>query len=119
MYELSIETSFDSAHNLRGYQGSCESLHGHTYRVQVFVTGTELNKLGILVDFRELKSRLNEVISDLDHCYLNEVDAFKEINPTAENIAAYIFRCMRTSVGSVVSKVTVWETATSAASYWE
>ena len=119
MYELMVESQFDSAHNLRHYEGPCENLHGHTYRVQVYYCGSELNKLGMLVDFKMLKSSLNQIISYLDHRYLNELPEFQEQNPTAENIARTIFNKMWTAVGSGIRKVTVWETPTSAASYTE
>lgn len=119
MYELMVEACFDSAHNLRGYQGACETLHGHTYRVQAIYTGKELGELGMLVDFKKLKSALGEIIDDLDHRYLNEMPEFHSDNPTAEHIAKLIFQRMRVSFGLGITKVTVWETATSAASYWE
>jgi 6-pyruvoyltetrahydropterin/6-carboxytetrahydropterin synthase len=119
MYELTAEIQFDSAHNLRRYEGPCESLHGHTYRVQVHYRGSELNEIGILVDFKQLKSALADAVSHFDHCYLNELPDFREQNPTAENIARLIFEKMRALLDDGVSKVTVWETPTSSASYWE
>lgn len=119
MYELTAECQFDSAHNLRGYEGACESLHGHTYRVQVFYRGSELNDQGILIDFKRLKSVLREVVSYLDHRYLNELPEFQKQNPTAENMAKVIFEKMRSLLGQEISKVTVWETPTSSATYWE
>jgi 6-pyruvoyltetrahydropterin/6-carboxytetrahydropterin synthase len=119
MFELMVESTFDSAHNLRRYEGACESLHGHTYKVQVFYRGAELGALGMLVDFKQLKSSLCEVTSELDHKYLNEQTPFTVDNPTAENVARYIFRELRSSIGEGICRVTVWETATSAASYWE
>lgn len=119
MYELTVESQFDSAHNLRRYEGPCEGLHGHTYRVQVSYRGRELDESGILVDFKQLKSALNEVISYLDHRYLNELPEFRETNPTAENIARIIFEKMREHLASGITRSTVWETPTSFASYWE
>jgi 6-pyruvoyltetrahydropterin/6-carboxytetrahydropterin synthase len=119
MYELTVEAQFDSAHNLRRYDGPCENLHGHTYRAQVSYQGSELNELGILVDFKQLKDTLAEVVSYLDHRYLNELPEFKEQNPTAENIARVIFQRIRGILGDGISKVTVWETPTSSASYCE
>jgi 6-pyruvoyltetrahydropterin/6-carboxytetrahydropterin synthase len=112
-----IESTFDSAHNLRGYQGACESLHGHTYRVKIHYRGEKLDNLGMLVDFKRLKADLADVIDDLDHRYLNELEEFSNQNPTAENVARHIFQKLRSSVGEGISKVTVWETETSAASY--
>jgi len=119
MYELTVESQFDSAHNLRRYNGPCESLHGHTYRVQVSYCGAELADSGMLVDFKYLKAALAEVVSYLDHRYLNELPEFREQNPTAECIARLVFERMRAVLGPGVSKVTVWETPTSSASYWE
>ncbi|MHB0997804.1 MAG: 6-carboxytetrahydropterin synthase QueD [Armatimonadota bacterium] len=119
MYELTVESQFDSAHNLRGYEGPCESLHGHTYRVQVCYKGSDLNELGILVDFKKLRSELKEILAYLDHRYLNELPEFHIINPTAENIAKFVYQRMRSSIGIGISLATVWETPTSSASYWE
>ena len=114
-----VESQFDSAHNLRQYNGPCENLHGHTYRVQVFYRGSELNEIGMLVDFKRIKAALNEVISYLDHRYLNDLPEFKEQNPTAENIAKFVFQRMRALLDEGVHKATVWETPTSSASYSE
>ena len=118
MYELTVESQFDAAHNLRGYDGSCENLHGHTYRVQVFLIGSQLNNLGFVVDFKILKGVLAEAISHFDHHYLNELPEFQDVNPTAEHVARLIFEKMRASVGEIVSKVQVWETPTSSAAYY-
>lgn len=118
MYELIVESQFDSAHNLRHYDGPCESLHGHTYRVQVSYLGAELSAGGMLVDFKDFKAALAEVVSYLDHRYLNELPEFREQNPTAEGVAKLVFQKMRALLGPGVSKVTVWETPTSSASYW-
>lgn len=119
MYELTAEAQFDSAHNLRKYDGPCESLHGHTYRVQVSYAGTTLADDGILIDFKDLRSALDEVVSYLDHRYINELPEFHDVNPTAECLARFIFERMRGLLGSSVSRVTVWETPTSSASYFE
>lgn len=119
MYELTVEAQFDSAHCLRGYEGACENLHGHTYRVMVFYCGSELDHLGMLVDFKRLKKELGEIISYLDHQHLNDLQEFREQNPTAENLARFVFQEMNKRLGGGVGKVTVWETPTSAASYWE
>ena len=119
MYELAVESQFDSAHNLRRYDGACEALHGHTYRVQVSYRGDQLDDRGILVDFKRLKTALAEIVSYLDHRYLNELPEFQEENPTAENIAKMVFTRVRDLMDSGIVKVTVWETPTSSASYWE
>lgn len=119
MFELTVELQFDSAHNLRGYEGSCESLHGHTYKVQVKYQGSELNAIGILVDFKKLRSVLKEILDYLDHKYLNELPEFREINPTAEYLAKFIFERMRLVLGKGISAASVWETPVSCATYWE
>lgn len=119
MYELTVETQFDSAHCLRGYEGACENVHGHTYRVMVAYQGAELDRLGMLVDFKRLKQELGDIIDRLDHRHLNDVPEFAEQNPTAENIARFVFQEMSERLGEGVRRATVWETPTSAASYWE
>ena len=119
MYELAVELQFDSAHNLRDYHGPCENLHGHTYRVQVYYRGSELDNMGMLIDFKTLKAALADVVSYLDHRYLNELPEFQEENPTAEHIARVVFEKMRAIVGAGVKKAVVWETPASSAGYWE
>ncbi|OGC05567.1 6-carboxytetrahydropterin synthase QueD [candidate division WOR-1 bacterium RIFOXYD2_FULL_36_8] len=118
MYELMAEDTFDAAHALRGYKGSCENLHGHTWSVQVFLNGEELDKIGLLYDFREIKSKLKLVIDEFDHKNLNDLDIFKEQNPSSENLAKIIFDKLKLEI-KLVSKVTVWESQTTKASYYE
>lgn len=120
MYEVSVEGEFDAAHALRGYQGKCENLHGHRYRVAVTVESATLNDIGLACDFTVLKKDLNEVLGKFDHRYLNEVPPFDVINPSAENIARTIFERLReqlTGEGAVLTKVEVWESPTSRAEY--
>lgn len=119
MYELQVEVSFDAAHCLRDYQGPCARLHGHTYRVQVTLRGPELAPSGMLVDFRDVKRALGEIVERLDHRFLNEVPPFTDINPTAENLARHFHDELKRALGGIVSKVTVWESPSSCASYWE
>lgn len=124
MFELSIEDHFSAAHNLRDYHGKCEKLHGHNYRVEVFIRGKKLDKSGLLADFVKIKKALKKVLDKLDHQYLNEIPPFTKLNPTAENISKYIYEefnsllATRYSVLSV-NKVTVWESDTTSASYSE
>lgn len=121
MYEVMIETEFSSAHALRGYQGKCENLHGHNWKIQVFVRGSRLNEIGLLIDFKELKAATKKVMDALDHKVLNELNPFDErFNPSSENIARYIL----TEVGGQVNndfrkvyKVCAWETPTTVASF--
>lgn len=122
MYELTIEGSFASAHQLRGYKGKCENLHGHNWRVELTVKGTELNDIGLLVDFHDLKDTLKEVLERLDHKNINDVKPFNRENPSSENIARFI--ALETEIlldarapEVQVASVTVWESATSRCRY--
>lgn len=121
MYELSIETQFAAAHQLRGYKGQCENMHGHNWRVQVSISSEKLNDIGIVIDFNDLKKITNEVISALDHSYLNEVFPFTEINPSSENIAKWIFESLKKRLEDSVkvNSITVWESENSSATYYE
>jgi len=110
-----VEDNFDAAHQLLGYQGPCENLHGHTFRVQLFLTGDKLEKEGFLIDFKKIKAVLADAIREFDHRNLNELTVFKSQNPTSENIARTIYE--RVAAKLPVSKVTVWESPTSAATY--
>src|SRR5277367_5050595 len=91
MFEVCVEHTFAAAHALRDYYGKCENLHGHNYRVQVTVRGAELDHAGILVDFSLLKRLLREVTGRLDHQNLNDLPPFDAVNPSAENIARYVY----------------------------
>lgn len=122
MYELTIEGSFASAHQLRGYKGKCENLHGHNWKVELTVTGDELNEIGLLIDFHDLKRVLGEVLDRLDHKNINEVQPFNRENPSSENIARYIaleteILLNRDHSKAAVSSVTVWESDTSRCKY--
>lgn len=119
MFELMVESQFDSAHNLRGYEGACEGLHGHTYKVQAKYRGDQLNEIGVLIDFKKIRTTLKEILDYLDHKYLNELPEFHSINPTVENIAKYIFEQMRLKLGMGIASVSVWETPASCATYYE
>jgi 6-pyruvoyltetrahydropterin/6-carboxytetrahydropterin synthase len=122
MYELTIETGFASAHQLRGYRGKCENLHGHNWKVQISVMAERLNEIDIAIDFHDLKRIANEVISPLDHAFLNDIFPFTEKNPSSENIAKWIFDSMKKKIndGNLrMSAVTVWESDTASASYYE
>lgn len=122
MYELTIESSFSSAHNLRGYEGACENLHGHNWKVEVAVTSEKLDKLDMVIDFKRLKAETKKVMEYLDHKYLNEVPPFDKINPTAENIARFIYKELARAFndGNIkVAKIKVWESENAAAAYYE
>jgi 6-pyruvoyltetrahydropterin/6-carboxytetrahydropterin synthase len=122
MYEIKIESYFSGAHRLRGYDGQCENLHGHNWKVEIFVSSWELREDGMVLDFRRLKQATQNVLETLDHKYLNEIPYFAEINPSSENIAKYIFDRVRERLGesrAKVTKVTAWESAGDCASYYE
>ncbi len=121
MFELSVKSKFSSAHFLREYEGKCENLHGHNWKVEVFVRGEKLDKIGLLVDFKELKMILNEVLDELDHKLINDLDFFKTKNPSCENLAFYLYKNLSGKINSQnvkISKVTVWETDDSSSSYF-
>lgn|SRR3989338_1802408 len=122
MYEILIKGDFSSAHNLRGYKGRCEELHGHSWKVEARFEKSELNEIGISVDFVKLKLRLKDVLKKLDHTHLNKLDAFKKENPSAENIARFIYTKLKGSIkekGLILKSVSVWESDTSCAKYYE
>lgn len=122
MYELTVEVSFAAAHQLRGYKGNCENIHGHNWRVQINVVAEVLNEIDIAMDFRELKKIATEVVSPLDHVLLNDVFPFTEKNPSSENISKWIFDSLKKKINSGflrVTAVTVWESDTASASYYE
>lgn len=90
MFEVRVTADFAAAHFLRDYNGKCENLHGHNYKVYAHVKGPELNEGGMLLDFTKLKSALREVCKQLDHTNLNDLAVFDQ-NPSAERIAMYIY----------------------------
>lgn len=119
MFEICVEEKFDAAHCLRGYPGNCEKLHGHTYRVQAKLRVSDLDRFGMAIDFREVRSALKSMLEQFDHSYLNDLPEFADKNPSAENIAKAIYDALKNRFGAAVYMVTVWETDTSSASYWE
>ncbi len=122
MYELKVEDTFSAAHHLRSYKGKCERLHGHNWRVEVYVKAQRLNEIGIAIDFQDLKKETKNIINQLDHTFINDVFPFTEINPSSENIAKWIFECLSKKLNGKdikLSKITVWESETAAASYTE
>lgn len=119
MHEVMIEMGFSSAHALRGYQGKCENTHGHNYKVEVYVRGASLNHIGLLIDFKDLKSATKKVVDYLDHKNINELPPFDiEVNPSAEEMAVFFLHEVARQVNDdrvQVYKVRVWETDTCAA----
>ena len=116
-----IERNFSSAHQLRGYQGKCENLHGHNYKIEIYARGRELNNIGLLVDFVELKAAADDLVTYLDHKNLNELEPFvTEENPSAENLARFILERLAVRLDDdrvKIYKVRCFETPTSVATY--
>ncbi len=121
-YQLKVVTDFASAHTLRDYPGACSRMHGHNWKVELEAVATQLDDVGMGVDFKVMKQAAREVSGQLDHQYLNELEPFKEINPTAENIAAYMYKEISARINSDTIKVTaltLWETERACVRYSE
>jgi len=121
-YTLKVLTDFAAAHTLRDYPGPCSRLHGHNWKVEVEVVARELDAIGMGLDFKVIKDAARGLVGALDHRYLNELEPFTAINPTAENIAAHLFRELAGTLntpGVRVSAVTLWETDRACVRYTE
>jgi len=118
-FELFVQTEFAAAHRLREYDGNCEHLHGHNWKVDVVLRANQLDALGMALDFRDAKRLIHEVLDGFDHEYLNELPPFREVNPTTENIARFIYHALEAKLpeGTAVAKVTAWESEKCGASY--
>ena len=122
MYELKIISQFAAAHQLREFEGKCENLHGHNWKIEVTVCGEKLEKNGLLIDFRLIKEATKTALEKLDHRFLNELEPFKDINPSSENIARVVFESVSGELNHDdvrVTKVTAWESDTACAAYVE
>jgi len=110
-YELIVQTEFAAAHRLREYDGNCERLHGHNWKVDVVLRGEALDNLGMVLDFRDAKRLVREVLADFDHQYLNDIEPFREQNPTTENLARTLSDAIAAKLapGVSVRSVTCWE----------
>ncbi len=119
MFEVRVEKTIAAAHRLFDYNGPCENMHGHNYRIEVAYSGTDLDRFGMLVDFTDIKRAFHAVLDTLDHTYLNDLPAFQGVSPSAENIAAHIFKEMDKTPfdRAALSSVSVWETPTQVATY--
>jgi 6-pyruvoyltetrahydropterin/6-carboxytetrahydropterin synthase len=122
MFEVSVEETFSAGHALRGYKGKCENPHGHNYRVQVTLEGPQLDSIGLLIDFAELKRVVRGVIQRLDHQFINDLEPFTTVNPSAENMAKYFYdevtsQLKRLPDGARVTDIVIWETDTASARY--
>jgi 6-pyruvoyltetrahydropterin/6-carboxytetrahydropterin synthase len=125
MFEVTVEDTFAAGHYLRNYKGKCENPHGHNYRVRVTLAGEQLDKAGLLLDFKDLREVMKPVIDRLDHQMMNDIDPFTTLNPSAENLAKYFYDetnvfLRRETDGRVrVKNVTIWETDETTATYFE
>jgi 6-pyruvoyltetrahydropterin/6-carboxytetrahydropterin synthase len=125
MFEITVEDTFAAGHYLRHYRGKCENPHGHNYRVRVTLRGEELDRAGLLLDFKDLKDAMRDIVDRLDHQMINDLEPFTVVNPSAENLAKYFYeetqaKLMSATNGRVrVKDVTVWETETTTATYFE
>lgn len=120
MFELSVKGDIAAAHFLRGYEGKCKDLHGHTWKIEVLITSETLDDIGMVADFAVIKKQLKGFLEGLDHVCLNDLPFFKEVNPTTENIAKHIY----TEFGKVIAPlklkcVRVWESDSSSVTYYE
>lgn len=121
VFEIRVKASFSAAHSLRGYPGDCARLHGHSFTADVFVRCGKLDGLGMGVDFQAVSAAVAEAVSDLDHVNLNDLPAFTDQNPTAENLARYLYRFLSERLnapGISVNRVRVAEGPGASASYW-
>jgi len=120
MYQISVEQHFDAAHFLRGYQGKCEELHGHRFKVVARLTASKVDDIGLAYDFTILKGHLADILSRFDHTCLNDVLPFDKINPSSENIASTIYGELQPKIAEApvsLSCVEVWESPESWVTY--
>ena len=120
IYTLTTFVEFSSAHTLNGHDGPCRRMHGHNWTVEVEVSGNKLDNIGMVIDFKKIRIMTNQVVDRLDHQFLNDLSAFKDENPTAENIAKYIHAELTKSINNdniIVKSIKLWETDKSAVTY--
>ena len=120
MYELRVVTKFAAAHQLTMVGSKCENMHGHNWKVEVYVTGEKLGAGGVVIDFGEIKKNVAEIMSMLDHKYLNELDYFKQSQPSSENIAFFVAAELQPKIDNPsvrISRVTAWESDDACATY--
>ena len=125
MFQVTVEDTFAAGHYLRNYRGKCENPHGPTYKVRVTLCGEELDRAGLLLDFKDLKDVMRDTVERLDHQMISDLEPFTVLNPSAENLAKYFYdepqaRLRAATNGRVrVKDVTVWETEATTATYFE
>lgn len=122
-YRLKVISDFASAHTLRDYPGACARMHGHNWKVEAEVETSDLDKVGMGIDFKTIRQSVRKLTDQLDHRYLNEITPFDHINPTAENIAAFLFQglsqALNDGVRIRVKTITLWETERACVCYSE
>lgn len=121
MYELKVITNFSAAHRLNNFYGKCEALHGHNWKVEIFVRATSLDEAGLVLDFGKIKSHARDLLAEIDHTFLNELPAFQHQNPSSENLARYLFERLGKVINDdrvQVTRVSVWESENTSASYF-
>jgi 6-pyruvoyltetrahydropterin/6-carboxytetrahydropterin synthase len=122
MYDINIEQEIASGHQLRGYKGKCENLHGHNWKIRLEVSRADLDDIGLAIDFNDLKRILNEILEKYDHAMLNDLPAFAQINPTSENLARILYQECKAAISSFpiqLKAVTVWESSKASIRYYE
>jgi 6-pyruvoyltetrahydropterin/6-carboxytetrahydropterin synthase len=120
MHRITVYDYFSSAHQLRGYKGKCEELHGHNWKVEIQIESEELDNLGMLMDFKDVKKLLKEMVDELDHKMLNDLEPFKNVNPSSENVSKYIHETIskRLPEGISLAQTSVWESENSKTTYY-
>ena len=121
-YTLIVVSDFASAHTLRDYPGACSRMHGHNWKVETEVEASSLDETGMAIDFKTIRQATIKLTDKLDHRYLNEIAPFDTINPTAENIAAYIYKGLSKTLNSDsvrIKTITLWETERACVRYTE
>ena len=122
MFKLTVKKEFSSAHILHGHPGDCKRMHGHNWLVEAEVRVSNTNVIGMVIDFKDIKNNLQDIIDKLDHQYLNDIEPFTNENPTAENISKYIYKELSKIINTdniKVSEIKLWETSNSAVTYTE
>lgn len=121
MYELKVVTQFAAAHRLRNFYGKCEALHGHNWKVEIFVSAASLDEAGLVLDFGKIKTQAKEILDEIDHTFLNDLPPFQDQNPSSENLARYLFERLSAAMNDdrvKVTRVAVWESDHTSAAYF-
>lgn len=120
-YELMVRTDFAAAHLLRGYPGDCARLHGHNWHVELYVECSDLDDIGLAVDYKVMKGELKAALAGWDHYNLNDIAPFDTINPSSENVARVLYEEMSRRLDNErlrVSRIVIGETCTARVTYW-